>query len=280
MSLSSGLETGKVHFKDKIRQKRVNLAHPSSRILLGICTLNGLRIDCTLETVSSATPTIKLNPGSDVSRPIDALCSWLKLSPNEDEVKCGRHDFGRLSCRQQATLKVVFQRPFSRSPNVTAWFHKFDVSGLAIGAVAVATRDVTSKGFTIQVETSAPAGSNLVITAFGVPVYGEFANTATCDVGVSWIAFPHSREDVTCGTYNVTSITSAGQTVGHVSFADACFNSPPQLFLAIAATHLTQRIGSHELRATKVTAEGFDWQVETRDGSAQSLTAAYVAFPT
>ena len=103
--------------------------------------------------------------------------------------------------------------------------------------------------------------------------------------GVSWIAIPPTRTDVTCGMYTTNSVRNwepaQMHTTGHTTFSGSTFTSPPRLFLAICSIDFGKghNVRFRELTATNVTCEGFEWHLDTwHDSVMYTGRAAYVAF--
>ena len=253
--------------------RNISFMTPSPRLLLGLCALDfehfrTLRIDCMVDAAANTTATINLKSWGD-TRHAGTSCSWLSVPADDDDIQCGSYDINAdhpwYKPQEVTTYRVAFARPYAVVPRVTAWFYKLDLHHGTPNRITVRAEDVTREGFTIHIGTW-----------HGSIVYGA---------AVSWIALSPGRTDITCGTYTTFDVRPSNghspQTSGRHTFADPKFNSPPRLFLAISSIDFAQGINVrfNELCATRVTGDGFDWHLDTRDGSVlYTAAAAYIAF--
>jgi hypothetical protein len=107
--------------------------------------------------------------------------------------------------------------------------------------------DISSKGFTINIET--------------------WADSILYAATVHWIAYPSDKAGVTSGTYKVTDNgpwnQPALENLGRVNFPAKTFKSPPVVLTALNRLDIDH---SYDLRvklgATGISAKGMDWRIE------------------
>ena len=272
------VETGTLRSKRLANDnpRSIDFAHPAPsapQLLLGLRALDfdsskNLRINCIVDAVNPTSAKVNITSWHD-SIHYGTCCSWLKIPRNDDDIQCGTYnivdDHPWYKPQELTTYRVIFARPYATEPKVAAWFHKLELCNRTGYRAHVSVRDVTREGFTIH------------ITAwFGAIIYAA---------AISWIALSPSRADITCGAYGTLDVKPSTPNSPHTSgwhaFSKSGFTSPPRLFLAISSLDFEKgrNVRFNDLCATKVTAEGFEWHLDTRDDSVMySAAAAYVAF--
>ena len=248
-------------------------AASSPRILLGLCALDfehfrPMRVDCVAGSVTRASADLNIKSWDD-TRHAGSSCSWLKLPANDDDIQCGRFDLDEdhpwYKPQEVTTHQVKFTRPYADAPKVAVWLYKLAMPHDQANRVVVEVQDNTREGFTIR-----------VATWLGSTVHGA---------GVAWIAIPGSRSDITCGRYSTQDVRPSRRdsphTSGRVTFSGTAFTSLPRVFVAVSSIEFERGINVrlNEMLVTKITPDGFEWHLDTRDGSILYTAAgAYVAF--
>lgn len=158
---------------------------------------------------------------------------------------------------------VTFERSFPTAPQIAVWLTAFDMdskNGMHLSATA---SQITSTGFRICIDSPGDCALRAAIA--------------------TWIAYPTGMAGIASGRISTNDMrpemSSQSYNSGYLAFPNGCFESPPQIFLAINALH----ISPHSLVNVKATtsslsAAGFSWHLDSwGDTTLNSAEAVYIA---
>lgn len=267
------------------------IAAQTPTIILGICHLDTVSHGDDIQLLSSVS-----NVHQDGFRAhFDSLgrtllyygfLSWMAITPSHpaagDSIQCGTSDSQsslspRKLGRRYTTQRVLFRKPYERTPNVFSCLAGLNIGGPGSRHWDIRTfvTSVDREGFTLHIEK---------IRDSEVDVNQVVAHAQT-----SWVAFPSggtADRKMVCGEFHLgdgarTQEDDSSQLVswrGRSAFSER-FASPPQVLSAFTSFDLDR---SHNVRLRlkidNVSQEGLEWHVMTWDDTiVYGATFAYLA---
>ncbi|KAF8594579.1 hypothetical protein BDV93DRAFT_565266 [Ceratobasidium sp. AG-I] len=115
-----------------------------------------------------------------------AGCTWLDVCKHDRDFQFGTYaasDLGGNSCK--SSPQISFDRPYAKQPKMVVWIQDLDVSNSDNCRIKTYASNVTTTGFTLNVET--------------------WGNTKVNSAKVTWVAHPASRSNIASGEFHTNA---------------------------------------------------------------------------
>jgi len=165
--------------------------------------------------------------------------------------------------RQQNSSNITFPQPFhGKAPKVIVWLNEFHMSNSANWRCKAYVTDITTKGFTIHIDT--------------------WASTILHSATASWIAYDADCPDIMSGSFNTMDVRPwyipKTKNKGTAEFQQL-FKSIPRVLAAINWLDISNRTNLRlKLEIGDVGVKGLTWQLDAWDDTIlYSAGASYIA---
>ncbi|KAH7153618.1 hypothetical protein EDB81DRAFT_932277 [Dactylonectria macrodidyma] len=225
-----------------------------------------VRVTAFADNIANSSADVHINTWSNTAL-YSAGCTWLRKASNDPQFQMGQfstQDDHPWQDRQVKTSRqITFDRPYDETPNVIIWLNQLDISYNTVWNVRATATDVTSNGFTINIDSS--------------------DDTWLCSATAAWIAYPPSMAGVASGSYDTTSVRPESQpqlnSSGRVDFPAGAFSEAPKVLIALNSLNVDNRQNLRlKVSADSISEEGMNWHIDSwGDTTLYSAGASYIA---
>ena len=224
--------------------------------------LNWLDVGCKANLrIESSIDNVATNPHAKVKAIVhldssqdtvlySAGCTWLDVCKHDRDFQFGTHATGELSANSnKSSTTVTFDRSYCSTPSVVVWINGLDVSNSDNCRVKTYTSNITTTGFTLNVET--------------------WGNTKINNAKVTWISHPTSRSNIASGEFDTNKVRASYKETDtkvhakEIPFGKT-FEGKPDVYVGFNFIDTSK---DHNLRlkafATEVTAKGMTMHIDT-----------------
>jgi len=237
------------------------------RIAVGLTWLDvdhskNLRISAKASDVTTANFNAELNAWSDTIL-YGAGMSYLELGSAFDYVETGTFNTQDIrpwdKPQLQNSKRIDFSKAFEGSaPKVVCWINSMDFDHTKNARITVSATDIDTKGFTAHIDS--------------------WADTVLYSAGITWIAYPSTKQGVASGTFSTHDVRPwhqpRAENSGSVSFGNA-FHGTPKLIMGLNnVDYDCNKNLRFRCSTSSVTQSGFVWHLQSWADSVMYSTGA------